>query len=369
MAPLTPLQRLQVVQLYHDLKSTRRVAKQLGLAHKTVCTWVTRYKVHKTVDSKAGRGRKRVLDQQAAATAIELLLSNQYDTAQDVAKKLKSDGLTRGTTVPHRTTVVRHAKAAAEAAGTPFRAVRGKPGKELTANTRAKRLAFCKANSSRNWGTVMFTDRKKFLFQYPGTRVRRVQWLKKGETRTAFKPNHPMGLNVYAGITKWGVTKFHIVSGSSGYKSQFRNKKGQQAKNITSDEYKQVLTKTLLPEGKRMFASQGISHWILQQDNDPTHKKASQEAVAAWNLEHPGSVVDVLQNWPPNSPDLSPIENLWADIQQIVDSKGCATFAEFKVEVTKCLNNVPRSKLLSLYNSMRSRLVACQDLEGKKTKY
>ena len=56
----------------------------------------------------------------------------------------------------------------------------------------------------------MITDRKKFLFSFPGTSVKRVQWLKKGEQRQAYRPNNPMVVNMYAGITKHGVTKAQV---------------------------------------------------------------------------------------------------------------------------------------------------------------
>jgi hypothetical protein len=138
-------------------------------------------------------------------------------------------------------------------------------------------------------------------------------------------------LNLYAGITKWGITKPHVVTGTTGMKSTFTNKKGQPAKNITTYEYKVVVDKTLLPEGRRMFSAQGISSWVLQQDNDPTHKKASQAAVGEWNKKNPGATVKVIPFWPPNSPDLSPIENVWAYVQQKVDKAGCQNFKDSRL--------------------------------------
>ena len=43
----------------------------------------------------------------------------------------------------------------------------GKPPKRLTTSTIAKRLQFCQANKTRNWGHVMFSDRKTVHFQVP----------------------------------------------------------------------------------------------------------------------------------------------------------------------------------------------------------
>jgi hypothetical protein len=267
----------------------------------------------------------------------------------------------------HRVTVARHAKALAAASGKPIKAVRTKPKKQLTADTKAKRLAFCKANRDRNWRLVMFTDRKKFLFKHPGVKVHKVRWIRQGSQRTAHTVNHPMCLNIYAGVTKFGMTKAHAVAGTSKMASKFKNKKGQTSRNITSQEYQQVVLHTLLPEGRRIFSGQGISNWILQQDNDPTHKKAAASALQQWSTHK--AAVTILPAWPPNSPDLSPIENIWGWAQQKVDAAGCKTFEEFKATVLKTLQSVPKQMITNLFASMKCRMSDCIAFEDDKTKY
>jgi hypothetical protein len=61
------------------------------------------------------------------------------------------------------------------------------------------------------------------------------------------QPNHPQCVNMYMAITKYGVTYAHVVAGASQHKTNFTNKKGQTAKNITGKEYQSVLKQTLLP--------------------------------------------------------------------------------------------------------------------------
>ena len=104
--------------------------------------------------------------------------------------------------------------------GTPIHAVWGKPAMRLTRLTKLRRLQFCMANRSRSWGNVMFTDRKRFMFSYPGEKVMPCQWVRRGSTRQAATVNHPQCVNVYAGITKYGVTKLHVVAGSSKHKTK-----------------------------------------------------------------------------------------------------------------------------------------------------
>ena len=128
-----------------------------------------------------------------------------------------------------------------------------------------------------------------------------------------------------------------------------------------------MLAETLLPEGRRLFSTGGISCWKLQQDNDPAHKVAEQ-VVKDWNQKH-SSAVSVLPNWPPNSPDLNLIENVWAWVQARVDEKGCKNFAEFKAQVLQQLAKVPKSMIDKLYKSMRGRLSSVIENEGGKIKY
>ena len=118
-----------------------------------------------------------------------------------------------------------------------------------------------------------------------------------------------------------------------------------------------------------MFNQQGLSNWVLQQDNDPTHKKPADAEIAAWNAAHPTSPVALLPVWPPNSPDLSPIENVWGIVQRQVDALGCKSFKEFEAAVIDKLHYFDKQVLARLYKSMSKRIRLCIAANGDKTKY
>jgi molybdenum-dependent DNA-binding transcriptional regulator ModE len=363
--PTTEQQRLGIIVAYMQHKSIRRAARALGMSHSVVLRWVTIWKQTGSVETKRRGFKPAAMNARAARAATRMLLSGGFSGAGDVARALCQKGITQKQV--HRTTVTRAAKKQAVLDGAPIQAVRGKPAKRLTADTRQKRLCFAAANQATKWQEVMFTDRKKFLFSYPGAKVTRVEWLKKGQKREALAVNHPQVLNLYMGITVHGVTAVHVVTGSSQHKSTYVNKQGQGARNITSGEYTDVLKQTLLPQGQQLMAAKGVTSWVLQQDNDPSHKGAA--SIIKQHSKGNSCSVTLMKAWPPNSPDLNPIENVWAWAQDKVNSKVHKTFKEFRDDVVQTLSSVPQAMLISLYKSMPTRLARVIALDGGKTGY
>lgn len=357
--------RWEVVFAWKDQKSIKKAARRAKLSVKAATLWIKRYKTTGGVEDLPRAGRPTIMSATARARAYELLKDGDLQGANDVAIKLQREGLTKRRV--SRSTVLRAVKLEGEQRGEPLVAHRGRPAKKLSKDTKAKRLAFALANKQTCWKKVMFTDRKRFLFSFLGQKVNRVQWVVKGAQRQAAAVNHPQSLNLYAGITRWGVTQIHVVAGSSQHKTTFKNKKGQLAKSITAEEYMTVVSDTFIPQGSSMFSAQGFGSWVLQQDNDPTHKVAA--AVIKSSNKKRGSSISLLPNWPPNSPDLNLIENLWGYVVPKVEAQGPASFKAFRAAVVKELLNVPLSYLESLYKSMPKRIAQVIALEGDKTKY
>jgi transposase len=357
--------RVGAIAAFQKLGTYQGTAAALGIHRHTAKKWIQRFQNSGSVAIAKKTGRKRALSASAAEKAHQLLLSNQYTGSDHVARELHKQGITAAKV--HKTTVIRAAREVAKGKGTTIRALRGKPCKQLSPATMQKRLAFAQANKMRDWGRVLFTDRKKFLFCYPGVKVMPVTWVSKGGEREAAGPNHPMSLNVYCGVSRCGVTSFHIVAGTSKHQSQYNNQKGQPAKNITKQEYRDVLMKTLLPAGQRLLGGRGMEFWVLQQDNDPTHSVAS-TTIAEYNKAYNTSI-QLLDKWPPNSPDLNIIENLWSYVEGKVRSRGCETFEDFKAAVKEELASVQKKVITNLYQSIPKRLATVIRKKGGKTGY
>jgi hypothetical protein len=358
--------RWRIIETWESLGGNlSATARHLELPISVVKTWVNRYKATGGVAPALKTGRRRVLSDQASEIAHEMLLSESQDCGHTVALQLHSRGITKYPL--NRKTVIRACRRVAEKKGRPIVAQRVKPRKQLTDGNMQKRLDFSEENLSRLWDDVMITDRKRFLFKYPGAKVNRVQWVEVGSHREAPKVNHPACVNVYGGLTMYGVTKLVEVAGTSHEVSKYKTKRGTRASNITQAEYKSVLNFLLLPEGQRIFKKHGISSWMLQQDNDKEHNVAK-AVINTWNKQHSTSI-GLLKDWPPNSPDLSPIENLWGWVEARVDARGCKNYEEWKRSVWEEWGNVTPQLAQKLMQSMGRRLASCISVGGKKTKY
>lgn len=364
MARLSEEKKWQIISLWKLHKSIRQVATAAGVSVNSAQKWISRYKVTQGVASLKPTGRRKIISEAAAAVAYNVLLEQEGAHADFVANELVRRGLVA--TKPHKATVIKAATQHGERINKPIKCVLGKPRKQLRDDTKVKRLAFAAQHRRQSWKAVMFTDRKKFEFKYPGARVHRHKWITCSDRYEANTVNHAQSVNLYAGITPYGMTASHIVAGTSQHKTPYKTKKGIAARSITSQEYADVLTHTLLPEGRRLFSGH-CSSWTLQQDKDPCHNQAS-TIIKDWSKAK-GCSITLLPSWPGNSPDLNLIENIWSYVERKVDALGCKTFPEFKAAVLLQIKNVPQRVIRNLYRSMAQRITHVWETKGEKTKY
>ena len=119
----------------------------------------------------------------------------------------------------------------------------------------------------------------------------------------------------------------------------------------------------MLPHVNALF---GEEHPLLfMQDNAPIH---SSRMTQAWFAAHPRFT---LLRWPPCSPDLNPIEHVWAFMAREWGRGNLRTRDQLVAHVREIWEVLERRPdiIRKFVASMRDRLQAVIDAEGGYTKY
>jgi transposase len=132
---------------------------------------------------------------------------------------------------------------------------------------------------------------------------------------------------------------------------------------MTAKRYLETVKKYFLPFYKRMVRKYG-PEVVMQEDNASWH---TAKIVRAYLNKQK---VKRLQ-WPPQSPDLSPIENLWKQIKVIIGKRRhrIKNIGMMERALAEVWPTIEKERLLKLNASMPKRLDACIKNKGGSTKY
>jgi len=232
-----------------------------------------------------------------------------------------------------------------------FKAVTKKKKPLLKPVHRKKRLAFALKHQNwtvDDWKRVIWSDETKI--NRIGSDGKQWVWKKVGE---GLIEREVQGTVKFGGgnIMVWGCMGWNGVG-------QLAEVEGR----MNADQYVDILKNHLLPSMEESGIS--LEDLIFQQDNDPKH---TSHKAKTFMEDNDISVLD----WPPQSPDINPIEHLWEHIktklhQYPTQAKGVWEIWERVVEVW---NGIKPEVCQNLIESMPRRLEAVIKAKGGNTKY
>jgi transposase len=175
-------------------------------------------------------------------------------------------------------------------------------------------------------------------------------WKKQG---AALQDHHVSGTIKFGGgsLMMWGCMTSKGVGFSCKIDGTMNSKLYT---NILSDELELTLE----------YYQMDHSDIIFQQDNDPKH---TSKRAKEWFQEHEIKVLP----WPPQSPDLNPIEHLWHHLKRRLSGyeNEPKSMSELWERVEREWNEIPLELCVNLIESMPNRVAAVIKSKGGHTKY
>ncbi len=194
------------------------------------------------------------------------------------------------------------------------------------------------------WSKVLFSDESKFCisFRNQGPRV----WRKSGEAQNPCclksSVKFPQSVMIWAAMSSAGVGPLCFLKST-----------------VNAAIYQEILEHFMLPSADKLY---GDADFIFQQDLAPSH---TAKGTKSWFNDHGVTVLD----WPANSPDLNPIENLSGIVKRKMRDTRPNNANDLKATVKETWASIPPQQCHKLITSMPRRIEAVIKAKGAPTKY
>lgn len=306
-----------------------KTAKYLGATNNFVRRWANRCEQTGNVDDEAGRGRKRTTTKRQDRMIVNLFLKNPSMMLRRARKILSERSVIVSLNmirqrlmenmVSHKSTVRK-----------PL----------LTGKQVKKRLEWARQNIDRDWNKVIFTDESSFWLFKPIKRV----WCKEGEKFVQRTVKHPAKVHVYGCFSAQGFGKLICFT-----------------KNLNAELMLELYKSGLLKSAEKLYGKDNRD-WILQEDNDPKHRS---RLCTRWKENNGVTTMD----WPSQSPDANPIENVWALMKLQIAGKNLKTTKDLIRKLKKIWGSFTLDYAEKLAESCQRRCQLIIDNGGDWTTY
>ncbi len=340
---LSEEQRWTIVVMRKQGSSQRHIAAHLKVGRNTVSRVLARHKATGSPASGGRSGRPRCTDADTDF-AIELTARiDKFTSPRRIRTQLFLD--------VSRDTVNRRLNAV----GLFGRVARHR--RDYSEAEVRKRLSFAEGYkdwTAEQWEKVLFSDEKTFYGLGNCGQV----WVRRpvGEANallpeyTVHKQAHPIKLGAWGSFSASGL----------GYLKMYEE-------TMDAAMMRNTLNSEMLPSARllKLLDDHHPEPWYFLHDND---KKFRSRLVDEWIHNNGITVLD----FPPYSPDLNPIENLWHFLQERVDKTPAKNVAELETVIREQwikYDAENKETIRNLAHSMVQRCQAVIDAKGWHTKY
>lgn len=305
----------------HVTQDSAELLKLSGMPARTFYRNYAKLERGKCLKRLQGSGRPKKLSSNNQRRVVQLARKNPVWSSQKLACTLQDKA---AVSVTDRT-VRRYLRRAGYVKLLP------KKIPALTDKHKLQRIEFCQKNLQLDISNVFITDESLFQLHRNTLRL----WSKTNCRSMKAVPKFSPSVMVWGALSTKGFYLKILPSGS-----------------INSEKYCATV-KEFLPFANNLFPN----GWILQQDGATAH---TARGTKAWFERNN---VTVLQ-WPPNSPDLSPVENVWQILKDEVEKVSPSSVVELRHEIEQSVRKVTQPLQVKLMESMRKRFQVCLEQKG-----
>lgn len=327
----TYTERSQIILLSKEGYNASQIHKKLGFpSERQIRSIIQYYRENNTVEYKSRPGRPRKTSTKEDTKIISIAKSRKMSSIKNftvTAKKALQKNLSH-------TTVWKRVKES----GAKKRRERRKP--KLSEKNIQDRLDFATKYKRKKWDNVVFSD--ECMVQLYANSVQVWSWDKND--CVVERPKHVPKRMFWACFDINGVSELVEVEG-----------------RMNSKKYCEVLEQGLLPflEKRKNMGSKGIT---FQQDNATSH---TAKATMNWLYKKKIKVLD----WPANSPEWNPSENLWSTLKKRIQEREPKNIDQVIAFAKEEWKNMSVQTLKNLVQSMPSRLAQVVQNKGRHTNY